>query len=152
LTYIYTNIYTYIGSLSTFLIDWLASDWCINTHENKNENKNKNKTENETEKVLPIECQALPYLLKTITLLLKHATPNSLSSKLPSHGNIDDMRDRGAKNEDWIWFLYASGTVSSLSKGIFYYLYVDSLIYAFGWSAFLSRIRFCDTVVIIFFK
>jgi hypothetical protein len=27
----------------------------------------------------------------------------------------------------------------------FYYLYVVSLIYAFGWSAFLCRIRFCDT-------
>jgi hypothetical protein len=35
---------------------------------------------------------------------------------------------------------------------IFYYLYVDSLTYAFGWSAFLCRIRFCDTVVVIIFK
>jgi hypothetical protein len=26
----------------------------------------------------------------------------------------------------------------------FYYLYVDSITYAFGWSAFLCRIRFCD--------
>jgi hypothetical protein len=33
---------------------------------------------------------------------------------------------------------------------IFYYLYVDSLTYAFGWSAFLCRIRFCDTLVVIF--
>jgi hypothetical protein len=29
---------------------------------------------------------------------------------------------------------------------IFYYLYVDSLTYPFGWSAFLCRIRFCDTL------
>jgi hypothetical protein len=26
-----------------------------------------------------------------------------------------------------------------------FFLYVDSLTYAFGWSAFLCRIRFCDT-------
>jgi hypothetical protein len=26
-----------------------------------------------------------------------------------------------------------------------YYLYVDSFTYAFGWSAFLCRIRFCDS-------
>jgi hypothetical protein len=31
-----------------------------------------------------------------------------------------------------------------------YYLYVDSLTYAFGWSAFMCRIRFCDTLVVIF--
>jgi hypothetical protein len=34
---------------------------------------------------------------------------------------------------------------------IFYYSYVDSLTYAFGWSAFLC-IRFCGTLVVIFFK
>jgi hypothetical protein len=34
---------------------------------------------------------------------------------------------------------------------IFYYLYVDSLTYAFGKSAFLFRIRFCDTLVVILF-
>jgi hypothetical protein len=33
---------------------------------------------------------------------------------------------------------------------IFYYLYVDSLTYAFDWFAFFSRIRFCDTLVVIF--
>jgi hypothetical protein len=33
----------------------------------------------------------------------------------------------------------------------FYYLYINSLTYAFGWSAFLCRIRFCDTLVVIFF-
>jgi hypothetical protein len=33
---------------------------------------------------------------------------------------------------------------------IFYNLYVDSLTYAFGWSTFLCRIRFCDTLVVIF--
>jgi hypothetical protein len=33
---------------------------------------------------------------------------------------------------------------------IIYNLYVDSLTYAFGWSAFLCRIRFCDTLVVIF--
>jgi hypothetical protein len=36
--------------------------------------------------------------------------------------------------------------------GIFYYLYFDSLTYAFGWSAFLCRIRFYDAFVVIFFK
>jgi hypothetical protein len=35
---------------------------------------------------------------------------------------------------------------------VFYYLYVDFLTYAFGWSAFLCRIRFCDTLIVIFFK
>jgi hypothetical protein len=42
----------------------------------------------------------------------------------------------------------------SLLLCIFYYLYVDSLTltYAFGWSAFMCRIRFCDTLVVIFFK
>jgi hypothetical protein len=35
---------------------------------------------------------------------------------------------------------------------IFYYLYVDSLTHAFGWSAYLCRIRFCDNLVVIFFK
>jgi hypothetical protein len=35
---------------------------------------------------------------------------------------------------------------------IFYYLFVDSFIYAFGWSAFLCRIRFCDTLIVTFFK
>jgi hypothetical protein len=35
--------------------------------------------------------------------------------------------------------------------GIFYYLYVDSLTYSFGWSTFLCRIRFCDTLIVIFF-
>jgi hypothetical protein len=34
---------------------------------------------------------------------------------------------------------------------IFDYLYVDSLTYAFGWSAFLCRIRFCDALAIIFY-
>jgi hypothetical protein len=33
---------------------------------------------------------------------------------------------------------------------IFYYLYVDSIAYAFGRSAFLYRITFCDTLVVIF--
>jgi hypothetical protein len=33
----------------------------------------------------------------------------------------------------------------------FYFLYVDSRTYAFGWSAFLCRIRFYDTLVVIFF-
>jgi hypothetical protein len=33
---------------------------------------------------------------------------------------------------------------------IFYYLYVDSLTYAFRWSAFLCRIKFCDTLVEFF--
>jgi ATP-dependent HslUV protease ATP-binding subunit HslU len=32
------------------------------------------------------------------------------------------------------------------------YRYVDSFIYAFGWSAYLCRIRFCDTLVVIFLK
>jgi hypothetical protein len=31
-------------------------------------------------------------------------------------------------------------------------LYIDSLTYVFGWSAFLCRIRFCDTLVVIFFQ
>jgi hypothetical protein len=35
---------------------------------------------------------------------------------------------------------------------IFYYLYVDSLTYVLGWSAFLCRIGFCDTLVVIFLK
>jgi hypothetical protein len=35
---------------------------------------------------------------------------------------------------------------------IFYYLYVDSLTYAFGWSAFFRRIRFVTPLVVIFFK
>jgi hypothetical protein len=35
---------------------------------------------------------------------------------------------------------------------IFYYLYVDSLTCAFDLSSFLCRIRFCDTLVVIFFK
>jgi hypothetical protein len=30
--------------------------------------------------------------------------------------------------------------------------YVDFLTYAFGWSAFLCRMKFCDTLVVIFFK
>jgi hypothetical protein len=33
---------------------------------------------------------------------------------------------------------------------ILYHLYVGFLTYAFGWSAFLCRIRFCDTLVVIF--
>jgi hypothetical protein len=33
---------------------------------------------------------------------------------------------------------------------IFYYLYVDSLTYAFGMSAFLRWIIFCDILVVIF--
>jgi hypothetical protein len=36
------------------------------------------------------------------------------------------------------------------SLGMCYYLHVDSLTYAFGWSAFLCRIIFCDTLVVIF--
>jgi hypothetical protein len=32
------------------------------------------------------------------------------------------------------------------------YLYVNSLTYAFGWSAFFCRSRFHDTLVVIFFK
>jgi hypothetical protein len=35
---------------------------------------------------------------------------------------------------------------------IFYHLYVDSFTSAFGWSKFLCRIRFCDTLVVIFLK
>jgi hypothetical protein len=34
---------------------------------------------------------------------------------------------------------------------IFYYLYVDSLTYAFGWSAFLCRIRFFNTLSLLSF-
>jgi hypothetical protein len=33
---------------------------------------------------------------------------------------------------------------------IFHYLYVDSLTYAFGWSAFMCRFKFCDTLVVMF--
>jgi hypothetical protein len=32
-----------------------------------------------------------------------------------------------------------------------YVRYVDSLIYEFGWSAFFCRIRFCDTLSLLFF-
>jgi hypothetical protein len=32
------------------------------------------------------------------------------------------------------------------------YMYVNSLTYAFGWSAFLCSIRFCDTLIVIFFE
>jgi hypothetical protein len=39
-------------------------------------------------------------------------------------------------------------TVDPTGVHVFYYLYVDSLTYAFGWSTFLCRIRFCDTLVI----
>jgi hypothetical protein len=35
---------------------------------------------------------------------------------------------------------------------IFYYLYVDSLTYAFGWSVFLCRMSFCDTPRFNLFK
>jgi hypothetical protein len=35
---------------------------------------------------------------------------------------------------------------------IFYYMYVVALTYAFGWSAFLCRVKFLDTLVVIFFK
>jgi hypothetical protein len=63
--------------------------------------------------------------------------------------------------------LYSSGPQKTVSKVfifcffifglfcyicIFYYLYVDSLPYAFIWSPFMCRIRFCDTLVVIFFK
>jgi hypothetical protein len=41
---------------------------------------------------------------------------------------------------------------SGLIIGIFYYLYVVSLTFAFGWSTFLWRMRFCDTVIVIFLK
>jgi hypothetical protein len=40
-------------------------------------------------------------------------------------------------------------SVISLS---FFILYVDSLTYVFGWSSFSCRIRFCDTLVVIFCK
>jgi hypothetical protein len=62
-----------------------------------------------------------------------------------------------------LWTLTSSSssslTLTPLSTGIvglfcydisLYYLYVDSLTYAFSWSAFLCRIRFCDTLVVIF--
>lgn len=114
-----------IGSLSTFLIDWLVSDWCVNKHDNENEN----------EKVLPIECQALPYLLKTISQLLKQSTTNPLRNSSSSNKGVDindnhshttsnppqntssiSKSSSDAKKEDWIWYLFASGTVSALSK------------------------------------
>jgi hypothetical protein len=49
---------------------------------------------------------------------------------------------------------YVSSFYSSLaaSTGIFYYFYVDSHTYAFGWSVFSCRIRFCDTLFVTFFK
>jgi hypothetical protein len=34
---------------------------------------------------------------------------------------------------------------------IFYYLYVDSITHAFGWSVFLCRIRFCDILSLLSF-
>jgi DNA-binding beta-propeller fold protein YncE len=48
--------------------------------------------------------------------------------------------------------MISSGTISTvIGTGvkvcIFNCLYVDSLTYAFSWSAFLSRIRFCDTTL-----
>jgi hypothetical protein len=116
-----------IGSLSIFLIDWLVSDWCVNKHDNENEN----------EKVLPIECQALSYLLKTISQLLKHSPTNPMSNDSSSNKGVDisdnhnhttsnpphnalsiNQSSSDTKKEDWIWYLFASGTVSSLSKAL----------------------------------
>jgi hypothetical protein len=40
-----------------------------------------------------------------------------------------------------------------LGCSVYLLLFVfDFLIYAFGWSAFLGRIRFCDTLVVTFLK
>jgi hypothetical protein len=59
-----------------------------------------------------------------------------------------------------MWFLFLILGPAALG-GIFIlllatpigaYLYVDSLTYAFGWSVFMCSIRFCDTLVEIFFK
>jgi hypothetical protein len=50
----------------------------------------------------------------------------------------------------WIVLLFIVGLFYYIC--IFYYFYVDSPTYAFDKSAFLCRIRFCDTLVIIFFK
>jgi hypothetical protein len=49
-----------------------------------------------------------------------------------------------------IFWLFVVGFFCHIS--IFRYLTVNSLTYAFGWSAFLCRIRFCDTLVEIYFK
>jgi hypothetical protein len=45
---------------------------------------------------------------------------------------------------DGVFCLFIVGLLCYIC--IFYYLCVDSLTYAFGWSAFLYRIRFCDTL------
>jgi hypothetical protein len=49
-----------------------------------------------------------------------------------------------------IFWLYIVGLFCYIC--IFNYLHVESLTYAFGWSAFLCRIRFCDTFVVNCFK
>jgi hypothetical protein len=46
----------------------------------------------------------------------------------------------------------ADNALCCVTIGTFYYLYNDSLIHAFGWSAFLCTIRFCNTFTVIFFK
>jgi hypothetical protein len=49
------------------------------------------------------------------------------------------------------YFTVISLTLSAYYICIFNYLYIDSFTHAFGWSAFLCRMTFRETLVVIFF-
>jgi hypothetical protein len=56
----------------------------------------------------------------------------------------------GNKTQAPVWNRYS--LLGCFVISVSFIVFVDFLTYVFGWSAFLCRIRFCDTLVIIFFK
>jgi hypothetical protein len=71
---------------------------------------------------------------------------------LPKSCKIPYLRLVLREDGRYVFWVFIVGLFCFCYLCIFYHLYVDSFTYTFGWSTFLCRIKFYDTLVVIFFK
>jgi hypothetical protein len=134
LSYLLVDLTT---ALTLHLIDWLASNWKhtqsthtgahIGTHTGTNTGGG---TGGGTyvRTVWPDECQILPLLISAGTRLLNHAAASAGSTVGPGQsaagstvnsGQIPDKKQESTAVQDcWVRYLFASGAVSALCKGV----------------------------------
>jgi hypothetical protein len=99
--------------------------------------------------------EALAAVISAKRELLKHSLEMMVKQELATAEGAASLYERALKGDtlvDAAVEAYAADRDVTEFLGIFHYLYVDSLTYAFGWSVFLCRIRFYDTLAVICLK
>jgi Tfp pilus assembly protein PilF len=94
-----------------------------------------------------------PSIVEASDMVVECPLSHELVYELVGSLNIDILVFADTMSEPMTHFLaHARLATIQASICIFHYLNVDSLSHAFGLSAFLCRIRFCDTLVVSFYK